>query len=232
MHGVCISTRAKDHPRSRGVYRPGHRRCSARSGSSPLARGLRGGSGLRQLDVGIIPARAGFTTPAGRSSGNWTDHPRSRGVYAPHSTRWARLAGSSPLARGLRRHLMSAVKFKRIIPARAGFTGGAWSRQWRRTDHPRSRGVYSPASSSVSAARGSSPLARGLLQATPQRVGARRIIPARAGFTGQRRRHRGGDRDHPRSRGVYPPPAAPGRAPPGSSPLARGLRRGPDSIRH
>ena len=54
---------------------------------------------------------------------------------------------------------------------------------------------------------------------------ARRIIPARAGFTGPRpvRRRRRAARDHPRSRGVYPPPGGVDPVQPGSSPLARGL---------
>ena len=52
---------ARDHPRSRGVYcRPGWAvLCS--SGSSPLARGLRGAPTDEARQAGIIPARAGFT---------------------------------------------------------------------------------------------------------------------------------------------------------------------------
>ena len=71
---------------------------------------------------------------------------------------------------------------------------------------------------------GSSPLARGL----PARVYAEahevRIIPARAGFTGERRRIRHGHQDHPRSRGVYSHPERNTTMFIGSSPLARGLR--------
>ena len=51
----------EDHPRSRGVYSHlgslGH---SVR-GSSPLARGLRVALINNELNIGIIPARAGFT---------------------------------------------------------------------------------------------------------------------------------------------------------------------------
>ena len=50
------------------------------------------------------------------------------------------------------------------------------------------------------------------------------IIPARAGFTRRRRDGVGRRRDHPRSRGVYPPQPARHRSESGSSPLARGLR--------
>ena len=51
------------------------------------------------------------------------------------------------------------------------------------------------------------------------------IIPARAGFTGLRRRRRRAPADHPRSRGVYGAPSCTGGGAPGSSPLARGLPR-------
>ena len=57
----CTGGVHRDHPRSRGVYRSSGRSPPSRSGSSPLARGLRplqlpgGGQGR------IIPARAGFT---------------------------------------------------------------------------------------------------------------------------------------------------------------------------
>ena len=51
-----------DHPRSRGVYPAVHGPACCGAGSSPLARGLRGGGpGSRGL-LGIIPARAGFTS--------------------------------------------------------------------------------------------------------------------------------------------------------------------------
>ena len=72
--------------------------------------------------------------------------------------------------------------------------------------------------------RGSSPLARGLLCTSSGSVMASRIIPARAGFTGQGVSAMGTYRDHPRSRGVYSTALAWPRLRPGSSPLARGLR--------
>ena len=56
------STSSPDHPRSRGVYarRPGLN--PAPKGSSPLARGLRPSGSRITTAVGIIPARAGFTS--------------------------------------------------------------------------------------------------------------------------------------------------------------------------
>ena len=50
-----------DHPRSRGVYAAGRARRRQRHGSSPLARGLPGGSSSPTMRGRIIPARAGFT---------------------------------------------------------------------------------------------------------------------------------------------------------------------------
>ena len=161
------------------------------------------------------------------------DHPRSRGVYSLYQAARRGDNGSSPLARGLRRNGNPQVRERRIIPARAGFTGNRRALPRANADHPRSRGVYVLEDSPFSGAQGSSPLARGLRQVSCLLVRWRRIIPARAGFTGMTPYGGRSDRDHPRSRGVYP------RAPRdvvrtgGSSPLARGLLSpaGPSGIR-
>ena len=50
--------------------------------------------------------------------------------------------GSSPLARGLRGRYEISPCYRRIIPARAGFTVDAQPRERGLGDHPRSRGVY------------------------------------------------------------------------------------------
>ena len=94
IHGGIIPARAgftlyftpkiisvRDHPRSRGVYRPSPSLPLRRDGSSPLARGLLSPSPRRGSRHRIIPARAGFTR-GGRRAGSWRP-------------------GSSPLARGL-----------------------------------------------------------------------------------------------------------------------------------
>ena len=90
-------------------------------------------------------------------------------------------------------------------------------------DHPRSRGVYLNQSMTSWTAVGSSPLARGLLRAALAARAARRIIPARAGFTDRAGYRPGNSQDHPRSRGVYPLTHGVVSCPAGSSPLARGL---------
>ena len=135
------------------------------------------------------------------------------------------LAGSSPLARGLRHGMGQLGDAERIIPARAGFTCMLSPLSPETWDHPRSRGVYASV----------------VVEITP----LRRIIPARAGFTQQQYRAHacspgssplargllpaGTDfgatvKDHPRSRGVYGRRRSVSGRRCGSSPLARGLR--------
>ena len=172
-------------------------------GSSPLARGLRSEATGRALEIGIIPARAGFTRTARRSHRRAWDHPRSRGVY-PRGH--AGLPGPA-----------------RIIPARAGFTIVDRRPAVERGDHPRSRGVYEREIPTCARADGSSPLARGLRKATNWWENTIGIIPARAGFTRSLPSLCDDSRDHPRSRGVYRRPRIRGGCSGGSSPLARGL---------
>ena len=175
--------RHRDHPRSRGVYLIGAGKNIINGGSSPLARGLRGVVCAWVTRAGIIPARAGFTQGTQRPRSRRRDHPRSRGVYDTEVVSVIFVAGSSPLARGLRPPHNHITTAPRIIPARAGFTllernGVPVSR-----DHPRSRGVYSLGDWWGLPVPGSSPLARGLLIRLQNHVMEPRIIPARAGFT-------------------------------------------------
>ena len=171
-------------PRMRGVYAPWRREVRSRWGSSPLARGLLNRTlGIGQV-MGIIPARAGFTRTPRRPCGPRKDHPRSRGVYPTRPARWRTLAGSSPLARGLRSGSRRPVPGRGIIPARAGFTDSNIGRMRAAQDHPRSRGVYIQGRICENRNEGSSPLARGLPRAALEGVAGLRIIPARAGFTG------------------------------------------------
>ena len=111
-----------DHPRSRGVYASVCLSSSRSAGSSPLARGLRNQVRVPEIDVGIIPARAGFTLNGAGSVYDVKDHPRSRGVYDATGPRRSPSVGSSPLARGLPKGGASPSIPAWIIPARAGFT--------------------------------------------------------------------------------------------------------------
>ena len=94
-----------------------------------------------------------------------------------------RIAGSSPLARGLRARGRRRRSERRIIPARAGFTRVDARERAFPGDHPRSRGVYRSHWSERALATGSSPLARGLRLRLRDHDAPSRIIPARAGFT-------------------------------------------------
>ena len=221
--GGCGRKTRWDHPRSRGVYLEEDSALVDFLGSSPLARGLRLGVAVLHQRHGIIPARAGFTqealaepvalriiparagfTPATPSPAPTTpDHPRSRGVYPPTMGLAPSTSGSSPLARGLPTATSWPYEPRGIIPARAGFTDRVLVRVGCVRDHPRSRGVYSPPSRCHHGPRGSSPLARGLPHCLSLAPAPRRIIPARAGFTGSEMSAFMCVPDHPRSRGVY-----------------------------
>ena len=145
--GFTVAQRAhavthRDHPRSRGVYPRTPLRRWAGTGSSPLARGLHTVSHNGVVHRGIIPARAGFTTPDTSGRRHRGDHPRSRGVYSTRSLPLSATTGSSPLARGLLSPYLGLRFHVRIIPARAGFTFlPLWNHDLE-PDHPRSRGVY------------------------------------------------------------------------------------------
>ena len=194
------------------------------AGSSPLARGLRSSCRRLLLACRIIPARAGFTWGRRWWRGASRDHPRSRGVYLRSMVQGLTGIGSSPLARGLRAEAGTQLKVMRIIPARAGFTLGRPNRIVRGADHPPSRGVYDGLIWIQAVPRGSSPLARGLRRVEALLHLGHRIIPARAGFTAASTCRPSRPTDHPRSRGVYPHGRLDPLDPPGSSPLARGLR--------
>ena len=198
-------------------------------GSSPLARGLHRRGPRVCTRAGIIPARAGFTVASCWVGSNMWDHPRSRGVYIGVQLAGRIATGSSPLARGLPTGSPSSSTPEGIIPARAGFTAGRMDGDAASGDHPRSRGVYPSRALVCRSLEGSSPLARGLLGSKTAYKSCSRIIPARAGFTGVTVAVVRFVWDHPRSRGVYALVCRSLEFSIGSSPLARGLLRSPDS---
>ena len=196
-------------------------------GSSPLARGLPGEEAAVEALVGIIPARAGFTSARRRRASSpadhprsrgvysrriaWAashrDHPRSRGVYPPRRNPITVTQGSSPLARGLPQKTHRTVGQPRIIPARAGFTHQFVFVIGFSQDHPRSRGVY---------------------PRPPQTQITRvRIIPARAGFTSTTSPTRTcASGSSPLARGL-PPRSDPAPAQPRIIPARAGFTRTP-----
>ena len=237
--------RPSGHPRSRGVYPRGRTAASSSSGSSPLARGLRGRGVPDRLQAGIIPARAGFTSSPLAAATTGEDHPRSRGVYPTARTSTAARRGSSPLARGLRGEPDRDVGGVGIIPARAGFTRLiVWDGCIFWGSSPLARGLppppeRPPAGRRIIPARAGftgrdgtgpataadHPRSRGVYHSLSENGSAHSwIIPARAGFTNQNPRPHRRRADHPRSRGVYTTTGSSTGPRPGSSPLARGLR--------
>ena len=159
----------------------------------------------RTASSGSSPLARGLLSVTPATVRVTVDHPRSRGVYYPSC--------------------VFATHPCRIIPARAGFTSSRRSPTPPGWDHPRSRGVYRLVRAPLKASRGSSPLARGLLDGRRRRRGHHGIIPARAGFTSRPTARAPATADHPRSRGVYLTPTRLRDFRPGSSPLARGLHR-------
>ena len=124
------------------------------------------------------------------------------------------------------RHDYASIRF---IPARAGNTAPRRSWTGRPSVHPRSRGEHAQSARRVTAATGSSPLARGTLRPQPPDQIAQRFIPARAGNTSRRRRSASPAAVHPRSRGEHCATASYRAFRIGSSPLARGTRHSPPS---
>ena len=88
--------------------------------------------------------------------------------------------------------------------------------------HPRSRGEHVVDVGAVRVGCGSSPLARGTLALSGERVEGSRLIPARAGNIRSCTRTPTGKSAHPRSRGEHLPVFLGVFLGVGSSPLARG----------
>ena len=97
-------------------------KATAESGSSPLARGTRGGKRYWILRRGLIPARAGNTEEHEYPNDSFWAHPRSRGEHCQWVNVTSDSLGSSPLARGTQGVLSCPPQGFGLIPARAGNT--------------------------------------------------------------------------------------------------------------
>ena len=195
----------------------------AKTGSSPLSRGIRSPGFRVPAPVRIIPALAGNTSRTNRGSVLRTDHPRSRGEYAMCFLMAAAGFGSSPLSRGIRPPVRSGEPFSGIIPALAGNTTTATIPTGASTDHPRSRGEYADKIAPSVKKQGSSPLSRGIPIRWGRSCRGRRIIPALAGNTTPAAARPRMRPDHPRSRGEYSLFREHYANGGGSSPLSRGI---------
>ena len=152
-------------------------------GSSPLTRGKQ--SPLPSLVGGLrlIPAHAGKTLMDSSAASRARAHPRSRGENLVSQTMPGTHGGSSPLTRGKLAQEAATSTSTRLIPAHAGKTGDAATRQTARRAHPRSRGENGIWERASESAGGSSPLTRGKLSDVYDEIRDIRLIPAHAGKT-------------------------------------------------
>ena len=172
-------------------------------GSSPLARGTQRRRSGEWKHGGLIPARAGNTANLAHPQSRKRAHPRSRGEHAANTNGAKAGPGSSPLARGTLFCLWVFTDAPGLIPARAGNTYSTPAVLIRRRAHPRSRGEHLADKDGVCYYEGSSPLARGTLEADAQEKKEAGLIPARAGNTPIRANRGLYGGAHPRSRGEH-----------------------------
>ena len=195
-------------------------------GSSPLARGTLDLVTALMVVSRIIPACAGNTEPPCGADHRPPDHPRLRGEHDQWPSDFDDEVGSSPLARGTPLPSIDTGTTMGIIPACAGNTERHIAPCSELRDHPRLRGEHTHAVKQIFFQEGSSPLARGTLQTAGWSLSSHRIIPACAGNTIFRLLRYRSSWDHPRLRGEHQNGENQDPMTSGSSPLARGTRRG------
>ncbi len=153
------------------------------------------------------------------------DHPRACGEHATITTTSSIESGSSPRLRGTHAARLRNAVVRRIIPALAGNTIPAGSRNSNRRDHPRACGEHSTPPMSATLSTGSSPRLRGTPAAVWFYPVRRGIIPALAGNTDGACAQCGMVRDHPRACGEHSKGKDKAKPVVGSSPRLRGTRR-------
>ena len=173
-------------------------------GSSPRVRGKRRPRPRVPGNHGLIPARAGKTTPSPTSSPPDPAHPRACGENL-----------HGPVVRAGRGGL---------IPARAGKTRPASRWASPSTAHPRACGENPGGRRGGGAPPGSSPRVRGKRRGHTATHRPLRLIPARAGKTYRLRGTRNRRGAHPRACGENFVPMLRGHFGDGSSPRVRGKR--------
>ncbi len=194
------------------------------AGSSPRGRGPQHQAAHRPVREGLIPARAGTTPTPSPTWSRWWAHPRAGGDHDVAAAKKELADGSSPRGRGPRAVRLGHVPLRRLIPARAGTTGGRRDGDGGAGAHPRAGGDHAGPPTRVWPFRGSSPRGRGPPgHAAPVGAGGG-LIPARAGTTpapAPRTRFAGA---HPRAGGDHEHQDRFGWACYGSSPRGRGPR--------
>ena len=159
--------------------------------------------GICRFARGIIPACAGNTHRSICVTCRTRDHPRMRGEHAPFHLRDVPNTGSSPHARGTHFPYLRDEFTGGIIPACAGNTTISTFQNGGSRDHPRMRGEHTCDYVNANTTQGSSPHARGTLDAMEGREEQFWIIPACAGNTAGESCEIPLARDHPRMRGEH-----------------------------
>ena len=114
--------RGRAHPRACGENAHAATNAAAPPGSSPRVRGKHQEEPDGGRRPGLIPARAGKTTPKSNNSRSATAHPRACGENVMRGKGFICAHGSSPRVRGKRRGWPGGCSPTRLIPARAGKT--------------------------------------------------------------------------------------------------------------
>ncbi|MCP1683095.1 hypothetical protein J2T32_002319 [Kerstersia gyiorum] len=155
------------HPRMRGEHPSAERTKHGRDGSSPHARGTRGGRLRRPGRSRFIPACAGNTWRGVSPATSSAVHPRMRGEHRATISIVYSLDGSSPHARGTLPEGASVPLRHRFIPACAGNTLRSTLGWTADAVHPRMRGEHGVERLPSMPFAGSSPHARGTPSAHP-----------------------------------------------------------------
>ena len=157
--GGCSPTPA--HPRAcgeNGRRPPGPLRPA---GSSPRVRGKPFPYGKYPRLIRLIPARAGKTNSRRTRPTAPGAHPRACGENSDCSSDAFAVDGSSPRVRGKPRSTGRRNRPQRLIPARAGKTGGSVCRSASQAAHPRACGENTRVVFLIRRGLGSSPRVRG-----------------------------------------------------------------------
>ena len=222
LRGPSWPAALRAHPRACGENPGGASSCRRRSGSSPRVRGKPVGVRARGLVAGLIPARAGKTSPDDEDQRCARAHPRACGENAAAISPAVMIAGSSPRVRGKLNVRGGGGTAGRLIPARAGKTSAGNRIGWTTAAHPRACGENANMLIRECWERGSSPRVRGKRSQRRRRDEAPRLIPARAGKTLTEARASFVTWAHPRACGENFQMGMPRSASWGSSPRVRG----------
>ena len=212
------------HPRAGGENDATNKFADTLRGSSPRGRGKHQPRRVHYPGDGLIPARAGKTSPTALTMSVSGAHPRAGGENSCAPPRTPPTRGSSPRGRGKPRSGPRARRLRRLIPARAGKTENRRMIDDDTSAHPRAGGENEIRQAGFLCQAGSSPRGRGKPRRSARGGRVRRLIPARAGKTPSSSSTSSAMTAHPRAGGENESYRRARRAVRGSSPRGRGKR--------